>query len=77
MRSVIQWTLLVAAGSLTLMSCATGQSQQGSSGSPMSFFITSVGLGKGGDSADSKARTGTASPWPRQRVPGTAPGAPT
>jgi hypothetical protein len=49
MRSVIQWTLLVAAGSLTLMSCATGQSQQGSSGSQMSFFVTSVGPGKGGD----------------------------
>jgi len=49
MRSVMQWTLWVAAGSLTLTGCATGESQQGGSGGPMSFFITSVGPGKGGD----------------------------
>lgn len=49
MRSVMQWMLLGAAGSLTLMGCATDPSQPGSSGGPMSFFITSVGPGKGGD----------------------------
>jgi hypothetical protein len=49
MRSVVRWTLLIAAGLLTLTGCATGESQQGGSGGPMSFFITSVGPGKGGD----------------------------
>ena len=49
MPSVMQWTLLIAAGSLTLTGCVTGESQQGGSGGPMSFFITSVGPGKGGD----------------------------
>ena len=49
MRSVMHWTLLIAAGSLTLTGCATGESQQGGSEGQMSFFITSAGPGKGGD----------------------------
>jgi len=49
MHSVTQWTLLVAAGLLTLISCATVQSPQASAGKDMTFFITSVGPGKGAD----------------------------
>jgi hypothetical protein len=46
MRSVVQSMMLVAAGSLTLAGCATGDS---TAGKDMTFFITSVGPGKGGD----------------------------
>lgn len=46
MHNLTQWTLLVSAGLLTLIGCATGPS---SSSQGMSFFITSAGPGKGGD----------------------------
>jgi hypothetical protein len=49
MRSIMRWTLLTAAGSLTLMGCASDMSQQGGGASGMSFFITSAGPGKGAD----------------------------
>ena len=49
MRSTMQWALLAAASSLTLMGCASDRSQQGGGASGMSFFITSTGPGKGGD----------------------------
>ena len=42
-------TLLVGAGALTLVSCSTAQSPQANPGKDMTFFITSVGPGKGGD----------------------------
>ena len=42
-------TLLVGAGALTLIGCSTAQSPQTSPGKDMTFFITSVGPGKGGD----------------------------
>jgi hypothetical protein len=47
MHSVIQWTF--AAGLLTLIGCATAQSPQASASKDMTFFVTSVGLGKGAD----------------------------
>lgn len=43
-----RWTSLGAAGVLTLAGCA-GLPGMGGSGGEMSFFITSEGLGKGGD----------------------------
>jgi hypothetical protein len=46
MHTVVQSMMLVAAGSLTLAGCATGES---TAGKDMTFFITSVGSGKGGD----------------------------
>ena len=46
MHSVKQWMLMAAAGLLTLSGCATGPS---SDGSGLSFFVTSVGPGNGGD----------------------------
>ena len=47
MQSVMRWTLLATAGLMSLTSCATAQSPAG--GEKMSFFITSVGPGKGAD----------------------------
>ena len=49
MYSAMQRTMLVMTGLSALFGCATGESQQGGSGGPMSFYITSVGPGKGGD----------------------------
>jgi len=49
MCTMIRWTLLLAAGSLTLIGCATDYSRSGSGDNSMSFFITSVNPGKGGD----------------------------
>jgi hypothetical protein len=46
MKSMIRWTLLAAAGTLTLQGCATGPGQ---SGKDMTFFITSAGPGRGAD----------------------------
>jgi len=42
-------TLLVMTGLSALFGCATGESQQASAGKDMTFFVTSVGPGKGGD----------------------------
>jgi hypothetical protein len=44
-RRLMQWTLLAAASSMALIGCATTQS----GGSEMTFFVTSVGPGKGAD----------------------------
>jgi len=41
-----KWMLLAAAGSMALIGCASGPS---GSSNPMTFFVTSVGPGKGGD----------------------------
>lgn len=49
MYKTIQNTLLVGAGLLTLISCSTAQSPQASPAKDMTFFITSVGSGKGAD----------------------------
>lgn len=49
MRSTIRWTLLVAAGSLSLLGCALDPAQREGGPQQMSFFVTSVGPGKGGD----------------------------
>lgn len=49
MHRVMQSTLLVAGGLLTFVSCSTAQSPQMSAGKEMTFFITSVGVGKGAD----------------------------
>jgi hypothetical protein len=46
MNTTMRWTLLAAAGALTLSGCAT---DSGRSGNDMSFFITSSGPGRGGD----------------------------
>jgi hypothetical protein len=48
MRNVTRWSMLCAAGVLSLTGCAAVQSQT-TAGNPMSFFVTSVGSGKGGD----------------------------
>lgn len=40
---------LLAGGLLALVSCSTAQSPQMSAGKEMTFFITSVGIGKGAD----------------------------
>lgn len=47
MGTLIRWTSLLAVGSLTLIGCATEDSQSG--GHAMSFFVTSANPGKGGD----------------------------
>ena len=49
MHRAVQSTLLVGAGVLTFVSCSTAQSPQPSPGKDMTFFITSVGTGKGAD----------------------------
>jgi hypothetical protein len=49
MYKAIQNTLLVGAGALVVGGCSTLQSPQASPGRDMTFFITSVGPGKGGD----------------------------
>ncbi|HKO69118.1 MAG TPA: hypothetical protein VJU53_15065 [Burkholderiaceae bacterium] len=49
MYKAIQNTLLVGTGALSLLSCSTLQSPQANAGRDMTFFVTSVGLGKGGD----------------------------
>jgi len=46
-RKPMRWTITVAAGLLALAGCASDM--QGNSGGTMSFFVTSVGLGKGAD----------------------------
>ncbi len=46
MHRVTQWTVLVAAGLLTLQGCATGM---GEMGKDMTFFVTSTGPGNGAD----------------------------
>ena len=46
MYSMTKGMLLIVAGSMTLMGCATGPGQ---SGKDMTFFITSAGPGKGAD----------------------------
>ena len=62
MRSVMQWMLLVAAGSLTLISCTTAPSPQATAGKiDMTFFVTSVGTGKGADLGGLRAQTNTVS----------------
>jgi hypothetical protein len=48
MYSAMQRMLLAATGLSTLFGCATGESQQPSAGT-MTFFVTSVGSGKGAD----------------------------
>lgn len=48
MQSSMGRAFLAAAGSMTLIGCAAGLSPAGSS-NEMTFFITSVGPGKGGD----------------------------
>ena len=45
MHRSVRWTLLAAASSALVVGCATAQS----GGSGMTFFVTSVGPGKGGD----------------------------
>lgn len=49
MHKAIRNTLLVGAGAVALISCSTAQSPQPSPGKDMTFFITSVGSGKGAD----------------------------
>jgi hypothetical protein len=49
MYKAIQTTLLASAGVLTLVSCSIAQSPPPSGGKDMTFFITSVGTGKGAD----------------------------
>lgn len=49
MRSMTRCTFLVVAGSLTLMSYASNASDQMGDAKKMSFFVTSVSPGKGGD----------------------------
>jgi hypothetical protein len=49
MYSAMQRTFLVMTGLSALFGCATGESQQMSAGKDMTFFVTSVGPGKGGD----------------------------
>ena len=49
MHRSIQKTLLVGAAALTVGSCSSLQSPQSSPGKDMTFFVTSVGPGKGGD----------------------------
>ena len=49
MRNSIKWMSMVVAGSLPLVGFAADSSQQQGAAGKMSFFVTSVGLGKGGD----------------------------
>lgn len=47
MRAGVRWPSLLAAGAL--IGCAAAPASQGTGANPMTFFITSVGLGKGAD----------------------------
>jgi hypothetical protein len=47
MHAVVKWLPLLAAGALT--GCAVPPAPLGAGANPMTFFITSVGLGKGAD----------------------------
>ena len=47
MRHLHRWSLLACAGAVTLLAACSGLPTMGKSG--MSFFVTSVGPGKGGD----------------------------
>jgi len=49
MHSTTRWTLAVAASSLTLLGCAGGMAEREGGPQQMSFFVTSVNPGKGGD----------------------------
>jgi hypothetical protein len=49
MHSTTRWTLAVAASSLTVLGCMSGPAQREGGASQMSFFVTSVNPGKGGD----------------------------
>jgi len=49
MHSTTRWTLVAAASSLALLGCAGGTAQQDGGPQQMSFFLTSVNPGKGGD----------------------------
>jgi hypothetical protein len=49
MHRVMQSALLVAGGLLAFVSCSIAQSPQMGAGKEMTFFITSVGVGKGAD----------------------------
>jgi hypothetical protein len=49
MHSTSRWTLAAAAGALALLGCAGGPEQREGGPQQMSFFITSVNPGKGGD----------------------------
>jgi len=49
MRSTTRWTLLAVAGTLTLAGCAMDFGPEEVGPQQMSFFITSVNPGKGGD----------------------------
>ena len=49
MHKAIRWSICAAAGSLVLAGCASGTSNWAGGGGEMSFFVTSVGPGKGGD----------------------------
>jgi hypothetical protein len=49
MHSTARWTLALAASTLTLLGCAGGPAQREGGAEQMSFFITSVNPGKGGD----------------------------
>ncbi len=48
MHSTLRWTLVAAAGSLTLLGCGSPAQRDGGA-SQMSFFVTSKNPGKGGD----------------------------
>ena len=49
MHSTTRWTLMVAASTLALLGCAGGTAQQDGGPQQMTFFLTSVNPGKGGD----------------------------
>ena len=49
MRGMTRWKIALASGALALGGCAGGVLQMGGDGGPMSFFVTSVGPGKGAD----------------------------
>jgi hypothetical protein len=66
--SVLASTMLLSLGLI-----APTQAQQAPN---MTFFVTSVGPGKGGDLGGLLARTPTASPWQRRRERAARPGAP-
>jgi len=49
MRSTTRWTLAVAAGSLAVLGCAGGPAEREGGAQQMSFFVTSVNPGNGGN----------------------------
>lgn len=69
-------TIVPMLASVALLALGAGTTAQAQQASTMTFFLTSVGPGKGADLGGLEGATDTASSWRRARVPAARPGAP-